>query len=291
MSGIVIAGYASLDHVIVLDSDVQSGRTATILSRPEKAWPRLGGGPAYVARAVCAGYSGLVAPISWIGDDAPGQTYLAQLSEKGVSAAGMARVEGARTPIAILAYDPSGDCACLYDPGLPADVGLTDDQRRLIGEADWICITIGPKIVTEELLALIRGDQKLAWIVKNDPRAITPAQAAVLAARADLIFCNGRERAFLEGARNRRAAPRSNQIIVETQGRRGATFFRGDENHFAAAEPLDVTDPTGAGDTFAGGVIAALMNGETDLSAIGAAGNASARGLLLERKSEESESS
>jgi ribokinase len=290
MSGIVISGYASLDHVIVLDGDVRPGRTTTIISRPEKAWPRLGGGPAYVAQAVSSSYAGLVAPISWIGADMPGQTYLSQLSEKGISIAGMARIEGARTPVAVLAYDPNGDCACLYDPGLPPDIGLTDEQRKLIRDAEWIGITIGPQVVTGELLRLIRNDQKLAWIVKNDPRAITPEQTATLASRADLIFCNGRERAFLESARNGNAAPRAGQILVETQGRRGAVFLRGGESRFVPAEPLDVTDPTGAGDTFAGGVIAAIMNGETDLDAVGLAGNASARALLLERKSEESES-
>jgi ribokinase len=290
MSGIVITGYASLDHVIVLDGDVRPGQTTTILSRPEKAWPRLGGGPAYVAQAVSTRYPGLVAPISWIGTDGPGQTYLSQLSEKGISIAGMARIEDARTPISILAYDPHGDCACLYDPGLPPDIGLNDDQRKLIRNAGWIGVSIGPKVVTDDLLGLIRDDQKLAWIVKNDPRAITPEQTAALALRADLIFCNGRERAFLESARNGGVSPRKGQIIVETQGRHGAVFLRDGESRFVSAEPVDVTDPTGAGDTFAGGVIAAIMNGETDLDAVGLAGNAAARALLLERKSEEIES-
>jgi ribokinase len=289
MSGIVISGYASLDHVIVLDGDVRPGRTTTIVSRPEKAWPRLGGGPAYVAQAVRKAYAGLVAPISWIGADAPGETYLAQLAANGVSVAGIDSVAGARTPVSILAYEPGGDCACLYDPGLPPDIGLTDAQRQLIRTADWIAVTIGPKVVTEELLRLIRDGQKLAWVVKDDPRALTPEQASALAARADLIFCNGRERAFLEGARDG-GTPRDNQLIVETQGRRGAVFLRNGESRFVAADPLDVTDPTGAGDTFAGGVLAAIINGETDLDAMGAAGNASARALLLERKSEESES-
>jgi ribokinase len=242
-----------------------------------------------VAQAVKNGYHGPVAPISWIGDDAPGQTYLSQLTKRGISVAGMAEVPRARTPIAILAYDPQGDCACLYDPGLPPTIGLTEPQRQLIREADWIGVTIGPKIVTDELLLLIRDDQKLAWVVKNDPRAITPEQTAALVGRADLIFCNGRERAFLEGARS--GGPvRDNQLIIETQGRRGAVFLRNGESRFISAEPLDVTDPTGAGDTFAGGVLAAIMNGETDLDAMGAAGNASARALLLQRKSEESES-
>jgi len=288
MSGIVITGYASLDHVIVLDGDIRPGRTTTILSRPEKAWPRLGGGPAYVAQTVSSNYPGFVAPISWIGADGPGDIYLEQLRDNGISCDGMAKIEGARTPISVLAYDPNGDCACLYDPGLPPSIGLTDQQRELIRDADWIGITIGPKVVTEELLVLIRDDQKLAWIVKNDPRAITPEQTAALATRADLIFCNGRERAFLESARNGSIVRRENQLIVETQGRRGAVFLREGESRFVAAEPVDVTDPTGAGDTFAGGVIAAIMKGETDLDAVGLAGNAAARALLLERKSEES---
>ena len=288
MSGIVITGYASLDHVIVLDGDIKPGRTTTILSRPEKAWPRVGGGPAYVAQAVSSHYPGFVAPISWIGADGPGDIYLSRLRDNGISCDGIVKIEGARTPISVLAYDPNGDCACLYDPGLPPSIGLTDQQRKLIRDADWIGITIGPKVVTEELLVLIRDDQKLAWIVKNDPRAITPEQTAALATRADLIFCNGRERAFLESARNGSIVRRENQLIVETQGRRGAVFLREGESRFVAAEPVDVTDPTGAGDTFAGGVIAAIMKGETDLDAVGLAGNAAARALLLERKSEES---
>ena len=150
MSGIVITGYASLDHVIVLDGDIRPGRTTTILSRPEKAWPRLGGGPAYVAQAVSSNYPGFVVPISWIAADGPGDIYLSQLRYSGISCDGIVKIEGARTPIAVLAYDPNGDCACLYDPGLPPSIGLTDQQRKLIRTADWIGITIGPTLVGQD---------------------------------------------------------------------------------------------------------------------------------------------
>jgi ribokinase len=288
MSRIAITGYASLDHVIVLDGDVKPGRTTTILSRSVKSWPRLGGGPAYMALAVHGGYPGAAVPVSWIGEDELGNNYVRQLADQGISGAGMATVDGARTPIAVLAYDQAGDCACLYDPGLPSGIGLDAAQRHLIETSDWVGVTIGPLAVTDHLLAMLRNDQKLAWVVKNDPKAITPAQSAALFERADLVFCNGRERAFLEEARASGRAPRAGQIIVETQGRRGALFLRGEESRFAAAEPVEVTDPTGAGDTFAGGVIAAIMKGETDLEAIGRAGNAAARALLLDRKAEES---
>ncbi|MGV3549331.1 carbohydrate kinase family protein [Rhizobium sp.] len=288
MSRITITGYASLDHVIVLDGDVKPGRTTTILSRSVKSWPRLGGGPAYVALAVHAGIPGAAIPISWLGPDDLGENYARQLAEQGIPSAGMATIAGARSPISVLAYDQAGDCACLYDPGKLGGAGLDAAQRLLIEGSDWVGVTIGPMAVTDQLLAMLREDQKLAWVVKNDPKAITPQQSAALYERADLVFCNGRERAFLEDARAAGRAARAGQIIVETQGRRGALFIRGEENHFVAAEPVEVTDPTGAGDTFAGGVIAAIMKGETDLEIIGRAGNAAARALLLERKAEES---
>ena len=288
MSSIAITGYASLDHVIVLDGDVKPGRTTTILSRPASAWPRLGGGPVYVALAVHGALPGASLPVSWIGQDALGENYVGQLEQHGVSSAGMVRVEGGRTPISVLAYDQDSDCAVLYDPGLPPSVGLTDGQLAIVAGSEWVGVTIGPLVANDQILGHLRDDQKLAWIVKNDPRAITPEQSAALYERADLVFCNGRERAFLEEARGSGRSPRAGQIIVETQGRRGALFIRGAETTFVAAEPVEVTDPTGAGDTFAGGVIAAIMKGETDLEAIGRAGVAAARALLLDRKAEES---
>lgn len=288
MNRIAITGYASLDHVIVLDGDVVPGRTTTITSRSVKSWPRLGGGPAYVALAVHASLHGAAVPVSWIGVDPLGENYVRQLAEQGIPSAGMVSVSGARTPISVLAYDQGGDCACLYDPGLPDGIGLDAAQRDLIETSDWVGVTIGPLAVTDQLLGLLRNDQKLAWVVKNDPKAITPEQSAALYERADLVFCNGRERAFLEDARAAGRTEREGQIIVETQGRRGALFLRGEESRFVAAEPVEVIDPTGAGDTFAGGVIAAIMKGETDLETIGRAGNAAARALLLDRKAEES---
>ena len=68
---------------------------------------------------------------------------------------------------------------------------------------------------------------------------------------------------------------------------RGALFEFDGEQTFIAAEPIGVRDPTGAGDSFAGGVLAALLNGETDPAILGRRGHAAAHALLTERKSEE----
>ncbi len=117
----------------------------------------------------------------------------------------------------MLIYNPGGDCACLYDPGIKGEIALTEHQQQLLAAASWICVTIGPKEVTEEVLKIVREDQKLAWIVKNDPNALTSDQAARLASRADVIFCNGRERAFLAEVKSDRKARNPGQWLIETQ--------------------------------------------------------------------------
>jgi len=287
MSGLVITGYASLDHVVVLAGDIVHGRTTTISNRPDDAWPRLGGGPAFVAAAAKRSYHGPVVPVSWVGDDALGKAYVDQLAQRHISSSGMVRVPDARSPVSILIYNPGGDCACLYDPGIKRDIGLSEYQRHLLEAASWICVTIGPKAVTDEVLQIVRDDQKLAWIVKNDPKALSPEQAARLAARADVIFCNGRERAFLAEAMKEERDLNPGQWLIETQGQRGALFERGGMQTFVPAEPIAVRDPTGAGDSFAGGVLAALLNGESDPLVLGRRGHKAAHALLTERKTEE----
>ncbi|MGQ3031694.1 MAG: carbohydrate kinase family protein, partial [Ferrovibrionaceae bacterium] len=148
MTRVAVTGYASLDHVVLLDGAVRPGMTTTILDRPRDAWPRLGGSPAFVAAALVQGGIGTVTPVSWVGDDEAGQDYLRRLAAAGMSGDGIAIVPGARTPVAILAYDPDGGCACLYHPGLPKDLSLTPAQRDAVAAADWVSLTIGPRAIT-----------------------------------------------------------------------------------------------------------------------------------------------
>lgn len=286
---VAITGYASLDHVAMLDGVPRPGRTTTILDRPDNAWPRLGGSPAYVAAALVVNGVSDAYPVSWLGDDAAAGAYLAQLSDKGIPRNGLVAVEGARTPIAILAYEPDGGCLCLYDPGMAAELTLSLVQRDLVARADWVCVTIGPAAATETALETISPATKLAWIVKHDPRAMPRALAARLAGRADLICCSQAESVYLKEI-FAAAGGRQEQVVIETHGRAGAAFRGGGKGGFVATSPISVRDPTGAGDTFAGGMLAALIKGETDLGAAVQAGHAAAAALLTSRGKLETES-
>lgn len=283
MTIIAVSGHASLDHVALIDGAPVAGRTTTILDRPAGAWPRLGGSPAFLATALVEGGIAQAYPVSFVGDDEDGREYARQLAASGVRADGIARISGARTPIAILAYQPDGGALCFYDAGMDQDLVLNETQAKLVRDADWACVTIGPPSIADAVLATMRPQAKLAWVVKNDPRSISPEQASRLAARASLICCSEAERGFLDAALAGAAAADPDRIVIETRGRAGASFTRGAESVFVPAEPVEAGDPTGAGDTFAGGVLAALARGETRAEAIVGAGHKAARKLLAGR--------
>lgn len=282
MSRVAVIGYASLDHVAMLDGLPRAGRTTTIVDRPDGAWPRLGGSPAYVAGALVANGVADAFPVSWIGDDTGGEIYRGQLAARGIAEDGIAVVPASRTPASVMAYLPDGGCACLYDPGLTDAPGLTPAQERLISRADWLCVTIGPAAATEAALAAMSADARLCWVVKHDPRAMPPSLATRMASRADAIFCSQSERSFVGEALAGRPA-RAGQALIETHGGEGATLLRDGHEWFAKANALTIADPTGAGDSFAGGALAALVKGESDPLTILDAGHAAAHAVLAPR--------
>jgi len=258
----------------------QPGRTTTIVERPADGWPRLGGSPAYVAAALVSGGVFEAHPVSWVGDDAAGTAYREQLAKLKISGDGVEAVPGARTPVAVMAYEPSGGCVCLYHPGLPAGLSLSPAQRRLVAAADWLCVTIGPPGATAAALDATAPAAGVAWVVKHDPRSLPPELAARLAGRADLICCSQAERSFVEAAIATSNSSAAGRLLIETRGRSGALVRAGEAERFVAAEPITAADPTGAGDTFAGGVLAAIVNGEADIIAAVESGHRAARALL-----------
>ncbi len=107
---------------------------------------------------------------------------------------------------------------------MPKEIGLSGRQRALIASADWVCATVGPPAATEEILSTIGAATKFAWVVKHDPRAMSPQLAARFAARADLICHSLAEADFLAAAMEEAGESRQARIVIETHGRSGAAF-------------------------------------------------------------------
>lgn len=281
MTSIAITGYASLDYVVRLEGSPHPDATV-IAARPAGAWPRLGGSPSYIAAALIRAGVARAVPLTWVADDEAGVQFVACLSAGRIPVDGVARDLGGRTPVCILAYAPDGACFCLYDPGASRRVGLADFQGAIVDAAGWVCVTVGPATATRAVLARLRPEQRLAWVVKADADAFAPALRAALAARADLIVCSQGERLLVAEAQT--AAPvRAGCILVETRGADGALVSVAGSSRMIAAEMLAVADPTGAGDTFVGGMLAALTADPDDAAAAVRAGQRAARDMLSAR--------
>lgn len=256
MTQLVVTGFASLDYPVSLAGMAKGDRTTLIRHRDPEAWPRLGGCSAYVATAVAR--KGIAAaPVSWVGSDDAAEFYCSALRAEGCDTAGVARIKAARSPVALLAYQADGSCVCLYDPAFGGTETLTPAQSDLISTARHLAITVGPPHLTAQILALRHPQSTLYWVLKSDPACFPAEICTGLSAAAAVIFCNGSERKMI-------SATRADTVIIETGGTGRVTVLAGGKTITCPVEPLEVSDTTGAGDTLAGGFIAAMMNGETD---------------------------
>ncbi len=275
---VAILGYASVDYVATVDGEVRWGWTSRIASRPHEEWPRPGGCPFYVARPLArAGFSADV--VTWIGDDDMGGRYVEYCRRDRVGTRGIYAAPGAVTLITILLYNRNGDCACLVDFGSASEI-VTSIQEDLIREADTVVVTVGPSACSKHALDLVRPHAKVVWVAKNDPTSFPPELRVRLGQRSNYIFCNGEERALINEATLGSDAA---QVIVETHGADPILVCADGRSTEVAVAPLRVGDATGAGDTLAGGTLAALLGGEKDPLAAVRAGACAAHELLQRR--------
>ncbi len=278
-SRIALVGYASLDHPIQLEGAYRPHWTTPIRHRGGGVWPRAGGCHYYAALPIArAGVRPSL--VTWVGDDDFGALYRRQCLVEGIADDGMAVVANGTTPLCFLVYEDDGACACLIDFGMAGREAVTPEQEAILEAVDLICLTVAPPAATRRALELVRPEATLAWVTKNDPQSFPPDLRAAIARRSRYIFSNKRELAWVEEALG--GAP-GERIIIETNGASDVRIHRGGHIVSIPVSPVDATDTTGAGDTLAGGTLAALAAGETDIIAAVRAGVAAAGDLLRQR--------
>ncbi len=275
MTRLAVTGYASLDYPVGLSGQISGDRTTLINHRDAAAWPRVGGCAAYVALAVAARQQ-TVSPVTWVGSGAESDGFVAVLRDAGVGIMGIARLPSQRTPTAVLAYQADGSCACLFDPVFTGEEELTPTQRELIGTASHLCISVGPPQLLRAILESRAENARLYWLVKNDTHCFTDDIRVELSACADVIFCNGSERNLVADV-----APGT--VIVETRGTSGIVVEQDGRERSLPVDALPARDTTGAGDTLAGGYIAAEMSGTSDAIEAAASGLEAVRSMLQQR--------
>lgn len=200
--------------------------------------------------------------VAVVGDDFPEGT-LAAMRARGIDTAGVERAHG-RTFRWAGRYDEDLVHRTTLDTQLNVFASFRPKIPPAYRETPIVLLgNIHPALQLEvldqiERPRLVVADTMNFWI-EGEPRAL-----AALLARVDLLVVNDEEARQLSGRHNiRRAAreilTRGPRRLVVKRGEHGALLF--DEHGVFAAPgfPLeDVVDPTGAGDSFAGGLVGYL---------------------------------
>jgi ribokinase len=285
---VVVTGYASLDHVMGVQALPGTNQTAIVEGRLSRAWPRQGGCAPNVARGITAAQIPTEL-VTWLGDDAEGEHYLRDLREDGVGTRGVSVRQGEHTASTYLFYAADGGSMCFYDPGGVRSLGLSEVQQKLVVEADWLCVTVGPRGVSEDLLQAVPESVKVVWSVKADPDAFPPPVVRALLARSVAVVFSHGERPFLKES----VSPQDplwlvsdGALVVETRGESGVSVLAAEDEHTYPVEPVPVADPTGAGDAFVAGMLARLVRRPGDHEGAVLGGIEAARHFLDNRAKE-----
>jgi sugar/nucleoside kinase (ribokinase family) len=239
----------------------------TIETRAGKRENILGGAATYIAFA--AAHFGPVNLVGVVGDDFP-KKYTELLVSKGVDVSGLEQAAGKTFRWSGIYAEDFSSRETLdtqlgvfeaFDPKLPE--GYKSNQFVLLGN---IHPALQLKVLDSlDAGAFVAADTMNLWI------DITPDELSEVIRRVSLLVINDEESLMLTGEPQIvRAAEKimkdGPKTLIIKRGEHGAYLFSDEDPFFAPALPLpEVIDPTGAGDSFAGGLMGYLA-GQNDSS-------------------------
>lgn len=286
---VAVVGSVNIDLVVTVDRHARPGETLLASGYAETV-----GGKGY-NQAVAAAKHGTAHLVGCVGDDAFGEQALAAAARRGVATGEMART-GVPTGRALIEVSGDGENSIVVAPLANHEV-TPERVTAALDRARPAAVLTQLEIPFDAVAAAAR------WCRANGARfVLNPSPVAALPpevlAAADPLIVNESEAADLMGAL--RPADRVDaadhaaaaeallglaRSVVVTAGPRGATFATGAERGHAPATPLKAVDTTGAGDEFAGTLLASLAAGEPFAAALARA-NGAAAALVVTPRSE-----
>jgi ribokinase len=195
-----------------------------------------------------------VAMFGAVGDDSAADQALTLLRVGGVDLAGVKVCAGVPTGVALIAVSPEGENQIVVAAGANGDVSY---EGPLPEAKATLCQLEIPIPTIEAIVANIDG----FFAINLAPAQ--PVSQAVLD-RANLIIVNETEAAFYGDA-----LKGLDGLVVVTLGGQGAIMYQPSGDTIRARPPsVRPIDTTGAGDTFVGALLVALLEGQSHQDAM-----------------------
>ena len=208
--------------------------------------------------------------VARIGDDAAGREAVADLRVSGVRTAVAVDADAATATVVVL-LDADGERTMLSDRGAAAALAPVDlpslagvDHLHLSG---YVLRDAGSRAAG---LGALAAAQAAGATTSLDPQATGMVPAALLNG-IDLLLPNADELEALTGSSDPASAATllgGVGAVVVTHGAAGASWVDGGGVRSAPAQAVQVVDPTGAGDAFDAGVLAAWLAGTGPAAAL-----------------------
>ena len=232
--------------------------------------------------AVQAARLGLAtAAIGAVGNDAFGDCLRDQLIADGVSVSGLRQLADQSTGIAFVAYNADGSRDFVFSLGAGGhltrdmlDPSLFEGARSFHLMGSTLSMSETALQVCRQALDMAQDAGALISFDPNlRPELLPPDRARIafepFIAAADILIPTDEELLLLTAtsavteAVDLLLAGRPDRIIAVTRGADGCSVYTSDLRIDVAGFPAEEIDPTGAGDCFDAGFIAALLQGKT----------------------------
>ncbi|WP_081208294.1 PfkB family carbohydrate kinase [Salegentibacter sediminis] len=251
MSKLLIVGTVAFDAI-----ETPFGKTDKIL----------GGAGTYIGLSASQ-FNVDSAVVSVVGDDFP-QKYLDLLTGNNINIDGIEIVEGGKTFFWSGRYHNDLNTRDTLDTQLNVLADFNPVVPSAYKDADIVMLGNLHPLVQLSVLEQIESPKLVVLDTMNFWMDNTWDDLLKVIAKVDVITINDEEARQLSGEHSLvKAARKINQLgpdyVVIKKGEHGALLFHEEEIFFAPALPLEeVFDPTGAGDTFAGGFAGYLAKTE-----------------------------
>ncbi len=253
-----VFGHTALDVILevpnIPEKDSSIGAENRVL--------RYGGTAANIARAA-AEMDVDVSLSSFVGDDFP-DDYLKALKGSGVGTYDLIEKEGYKTPTCWIINDSAGEQITIIDQGVMDHTEGFELETRTIEESEILHIGTGQPGYYEKIFEYMDLDKKtIAFDPAQELEYVYEGETFKnFLQKSDYFFCNEKElKVALEYLNEDKPENllRYVDMVLVTRGSKGSSIYLPDNKvDIPPYEPLEVVEPTGAGDAFRAGFYAGL---------------------------------